>query len=64
MAHELGHHIDLPHCDGPLSLDNTPCGGEGNVSLMHSQVAFPNFKGCILHKPEWDTANSDAANGG
>jgi hypothetical protein len=58
MAHELGHHLDLPHCDSGSSLDNN-CAGEGVATLMHSQNT-----GCLIHKPEWDTSNIDATTGG
>jgi hypothetical protein len=58
FAHELGHHLDLPHCDGGNSIDNN-CAGEGVNDLMHSQNT-----GCLIHKPEWDTSNIDATTGG
>jgi hypothetical protein len=59
-AHELGHYLGLFHCNDNLSIDNN-CGGEGGLSLMHSEAALPGFEGCRLHKPEWDCANTQVS---
>jgi hypothetical protein len=52
LAHELGHHLGLLHCDSMASIDNN-CGGQGKSALMHESNT-----GCWLHKPEWDCTNA------
>jgi len=50
VAHELGHHLDLAHCDG-----DTNCHDLGIDDLMHSAN-----EGCRMYKSQWDTSNAKA----